>query len=170
MDVFIIPSLPRRVGRGPSPVGSLPSAGITRLHRYYGPIRHPLAFDPLPGVAGYRAYLLPSDLHSGPGGLLQLLSVSLPACCRYHSAGGACRANQMRPVLLPSPWGGRLGLRNFLFSEPLMRSSSLRPADSLTILSMALSMGFRSGRFQPPGQHAKRALGVEGPDMLVAPA
>ena len=31
-----------------------------------------------------------------------------------------------------------------------MRSLPLRPADSLTILSMAWSMGFRSSRFQLP--------------------
>ena len=63
-------------------IGPLPSAGITRLLRYYRPIRHPLAFDPFPGVAGYKVYLLPSDLHSGPGGLLQLLGASWSACRR----------------------------------------------------------------------------------------
>ena len=40
--------------------GPLRSTDITPLHRYYGPIRHPLAFGRLPGVAGYTAYLAPA--------------------------------------------------------------------------------------------------------------
>ena len=36
------------------------SADITPLHRYYGPSRHPLVFDRLPGFAGYTAYLAPT--------------------------------------------------------------------------------------------------------------
>ena len=41
-------------------VGCSPrSAGVTPLLRYYGPIRHPLAFERLPGWAGYTIYLAP---------------------------------------------------------------------------------------------------------------
>ena len=40
-------------------VGHLGSPGITPVHGYYVPIRHPLVFDPLPGRAGYRVYLAP---------------------------------------------------------------------------------------------------------------
>lgn len=40
-------------------VGCLCSTGVTPLHCYYAPIRHPLAFNPLPGVAGYKIYLAP---------------------------------------------------------------------------------------------------------------
>jgi len=40
--------------------GSLCSADITPLHRYYGPSRHPLVFGRLPGFAGYTAYLAPT--------------------------------------------------------------------------------------------------------------
>jgi hypothetical protein len=48
-----------------NPAGSLCSTGITRLHSYCGLIRHPLAFSPLPGFAGYRTYLPPAISH-GP--------------------------------------------------------------------------------------------------------
>jgi len=57
-------------------VGRLCSTGITPLHHYYTPIRHPLVFEPFPNIAGYRLYLPPMDFSSGPGGLLQLLSIS----------------------------------------------------------------------------------------------
>src|SRR5262249_4649705 len=57
-------------GKGLSPcqtlslVGCSPrSAGVTPLLRYYGPIRHPLAFDRLPGRAGYTIYLAPVISH-----------------------------------------------------------------------------------------------------------
>jgi len=39
--------------------------GVTRLHRYRGPVRHPLAFGPLPGFSGYRTYLASGDFSSG---------------------------------------------------------------------------------------------------------
>ena len=48
-----------RCGSGMPTVGHLGSPGITPVHSYYVPIRHPLVFDPLPGVTGYRIYLAP---------------------------------------------------------------------------------------------------------------
>src|SRR4029077_5271017 len=42
-----------------STVGSLCSAGVTRLPCSYGPLRHPLLFVRFPGIAGYTAYLAP---------------------------------------------------------------------------------------------------------------
>jgi hypothetical protein len=44
--------------------------------------------------------------------------------------------------MLPSPYGRGLGFWGFRFSRPYLRSLSLRPDDSLTILTMALSIGF----------------------------
>src|SRR5271169_6813017 len=41
---------------------------ITPLLRYYGPVRHPLAFDRLPGLAGYTTYLAPVISHPGRKG------------------------------------------------------------------------------------------------------
>ena len=34
--------------------------GITPLHSYYAPLRHPLTFRAFPGAAGYSAYLAPA--------------------------------------------------------------------------------------------------------------
>jgi len=42
--------------------------GVTPLPRYYGPVRHPLAFDRLPGLAGYTTYLAPVISHPGRKG------------------------------------------------------------------------------------------------------
>ena len=49
----------------------------------------------------------------------------------------------IRLPMLPSPYGCGLDLRGFSLSGPPGRSLSLRPGNSLTILKMALSMGFR---------------------------
>jgi len=42
--------------------------GVTPLLRSYGPVRHPLAFDRLPGLAGYTTYLAPVISHPGREG------------------------------------------------------------------------------------------------------
>ena len=95
LAVFIISSpLPFVDRKICSTVGSLRSTGITPLHRYCGPFRHPLVFDRLPGFTGYTAYLASVDFSTGRGGLLQLLSVSLSPCHRYHPAGVDHRLSQ----------------------------------------------------------------------------
>ena len=81
----------RVVGDSPT-AGRLRSAGITPPPRYYTPIRHPLAFDPLPGVAGYRAYLAPVISHRGEEGFS---SCSARPC---HRAA----------AITPPKWNGRL--------------------------------------------------------------
>src|SRR5262249_44346588 len=53
MDAFIISSLPSRLKETLQTAGSPRSMGVAPLLRYYGPVRHPLAFDRLPGLAGY---------------------------------------------------------------------------------------------------------------------
>ena len=78
--------------------GSLCSTGIAPLPRYYGPSRHPLVFDRFPGVAGYTAYLAPPISRSGLGGFLQLLSMSLSPCCRFHPAEVSSRVSQSSAV------------------------------------------------------------------------
>ncbi len=59
MDAFVISSLPLRVDEEIPSAGSLRSTSVTRLRSYYGPIRHPHASAPLPGVVGYRNGLPP---------------------------------------------------------------------------------------------------------------
>src|SRR5260370_29318593 len=86
----------------------LPSAGVTRLHRYYEPLRHPTA--PGPSLAGVRLIFLTT-----PWGL--------PCCVRFpcvHAVAttparrlGASSARFPSRVSLPrygSPVGPRIGL------------------------------------------------------------
>src|SRR5260221_12506465 len=53
MDAFVISSLPSPMSETLQMAGPLCSTDITPLHCWYGPIRCPLVFDRLPGVAGY---------------------------------------------------------------------------------------------------------------------
>ncbi len=55
----------------------LPSTGITRLHRYYEPLRHPNA----PGLSLTGVRLIIPDHASG---LPVLRALSLCTCCRYY--------------------------------------------------------------------------------------
>src|SRR5215469_8975716 len=59
MDAFVISSLPPRLKETLQTEGPLCSVGVTPLPRSYRPIRHPLAFDRLPRLAGYTIYLPP---------------------------------------------------------------------------------------------------------------
>ena len=60
--------------------GPLRSTGVIPLHRYYGPVRHPLAFDRFPGVAGYAIYLGPAISRRGEEGF------SSCSACPCHRA------------------------------------------------------------------------------------
>ena len=68
---------------------------VTPLPGYSGPHRHPLLFDPLPGVSGYTAYFATADFAAGREGLLQLCVTSLSPCCRFHPAGVTYRLSQI---------------------------------------------------------------------------
>src|SRR5499426_4918154 len=57
MDAFVISSLPSRLKETLQTAGPPRSTDVTPLPRYYGPDRHPLAFDRFPGLAGYTTYL-----------------------------------------------------------------------------------------------------------------
>ena len=80
------------VVRETSTAGRLRSAGVTPPQRYYTPIRHPLAFGPLPGVAGYRTYLAPAISRRGEEGF------SSCSVCPCHRAA----------AITPPKWTGRL--------------------------------------------------------------
>src|SRR6266480_614650 len=85
--------------------GSPLSTGITPLHRYYGPLQLPLVFHRFPGVSGYTIFCS-ADFSSGRGGSLQLLSVSLPSCCRFYPARVKTAASvSLRRSMLLSPSG-----------------------------------------------------------------
>src|SRR6202011_5704583 len=71
-----------------------------------------------------------ADFAAGRGGVLQLLSASLPSCCRFYPARVDRRLGQVRLSMLPSPYGCKLGLWGHSLSRPLPRSLSLRPNGS----------------------------------------
>ncbi len=121
--------------------GPLGSTDITLLLRYYGPLRHPLAGPRLPGVAGYTVPFS-ADFATGRGGLLQLLGASLPSCCRCNPA----RVSRPISQSANDPCCLRLMKKGSASGIPFrgyVCVHSLRPDDSLTILSMASSIGFQ---------------------------
>jgi hypothetical protein len=89
---------------------SLPSTGITRLQRYYEPLRHPKA----PGLSltGFRLVLADHTL-----GLPVLRALSLCTCCRhYPGAASGCTASLTSPSRISLPRKGRrVVLRIVLF-------------------------------------------------------
>ena len=85
---------------------SLPSTGITRLHRYYEPLRHPRA----PGLSltGFRLVIADHAL-----GLPVLRALSLCTCCRHYpgtATGRIASLTSPSRVSLPRK-GHRVGLR-----------------------------------------------------------
>src|ERR1017187_6385872 len=102
------------------------------LSAHYGPLRHPLASPRFPGFAGYTVPCS-ADFATGRGWLLQLLSASLPSCCRCNPAGVD---SPLQPVcddpcclrsMKKSSTSG-IPFRGYVYVD------SLRPDDSLTIL------------------------------------
>jgi len=88
---------------------SLPSTGVTRLQRYYEPLRHPRA--PGLSLAGVRLVISDHAL-----GLPVLRTLSLCTCCRHYpgAAPGRTRRSLTQPYQ-PSPKGlsGRPAHRPF---------------------------------------------------------
>src|SRR5262245_34824826 len=80
MDAFVISSLPSRLKETLQTEGPLCSADVTPLRRSYGPIRHPLAVDRFPGLAGYTIYPAPVISHRDEEGF------SSCSACPCHRA------------------------------------------------------------------------------------
>src|ERR1700751_3448095 len=115
MDAFVISSLPSPWLEVLQMAGPLRSADITPPPRYYGPGRHPLVVGRLPGVAGYTAYLAPAISRRDEEGFF---SCSACPCHRaVASTPPRCTAVSVsvRLLMLPSPFGGRLGPRGHFF-------------------------------------------------------
>src|SRR6266705_3165432 len=89
---------------------SLPSTGVTRLQRYYEPLRHPRA--PSLSLTGFRLVIADHAL-----GLTVFRALSLCTCCRHYpgaATGGTASLILPRRVSLPRS-GCRVGLRIVLF-------------------------------------------------------
>src|SRR5215510_12561493 len=103
--------------------------GVTPLPSYYGPIRHPLVFDRLPGFAGYTIYLAPVISHPGREGFTFYSVCPCHRAVAFTPPRWKCRIGQIWPPILPFPYGSGLGPRISPF-EATLRSLLLRPGDS----------------------------------------
>jgi len=134
--------------------GSLRSTGITPLLRYYEPLRHPLAGPPI-SLLGYTVYLAPlisprdeTGFSSGPLCLYRHVVAATPPVCGFRSV-------RVRIPIRSSPPGQRLDDRISWFSRLPLRSLTLRPDDSLTLLYRAWLVGFTSALSIPRATQAR---------------
>ncbi len=115
----------------------LPSTGITRLRRYYEPLRHPKS----PGLSVTGVQLVVPDHAKG---LPVLRALSLCTCCRHYpgtATGGT--ASLIRPVMSAFPERVVGSACASSFSRLAQRSLALRPAHSRCHLFVArLPEGF----------------------------
>jgi hypothetical protein len=111
LGAFIISPLPSMLKEELPSAGPLRSMGITPLHHYYQPLRHPLAFDRFPRFAGSTVYLAPPISRRDEEGFssFQRVLVTVPSL-RTPPEQAASSSSLRRPVL-PSPFNGRLGFR-----------------------------------------------------------
>jgi hypothetical protein len=143
MDAFVISSLPSRLKETLQTEGPLCSTGITPFLRSYGPIRHPLAVDRLPGRAGYTIYLAPVISHWDEEGF------SSCSACPCHRAVAStpprsrCRIGQISAPdaafalrLRARPSGSLIFEATYAFTFVTARPLAISPRETL-------SMGFR---------------------------
>ena len=102
----------------------LPSTGITRFPRYYGPLRHPRT--PEPSLTGVRL-VIPDHAK----GLPVLRALSLCTCCRhYPGTATEIPALLFLPVVSAFPGMAARSACTSSFSRFARRSLTLRPAHS----------------------------------------
>src|SRR5271157_4197982 len=103
---------------------SLPSAGVTRLQRYYEPLRHPRASGL--SLAGVRLVIPDHAL-----GLPVLRTLSLCTCCRHYPGAAPGRTlRSSRPAISAFPERVVGSACTSSFSRLARRSLALRPAHS----------------------------------------
>jgi len=103
---------------------SLPSTGITRLQRYYEPLRHPKA--PGLSLAGFRLVIADHAM-----GLPVLRTLSLCTCCRHYPGAAAGRIlRSFTPAVSAFPERVIGSACASSFSRLARRSLALRPAHS----------------------------------------
>ena len=104
----------------------LPSAGITRLQRYYGPLRHPVGPTSPSRAVGWRV-----PRHQTGLPVLRSFSCSMRAAANTPAEPvGACVARFPTGGSLPRFRGGSASALSV--SGPARRSLTLRPAWSLS--------------------------------------
>ena len=143
--------------------GPLPSTGVTRLPRYYQPLRHPLAYQPTSRSPVIRPTLLRRFSRRGEEGFSSCFRASSSPCRRYHHAGVPQRLSasaSLRCVMLPSSALRRFGLRGMNVSWPPVRSLSLRPGDSPATLSDDRVSELQFIGFPPPCHSSYGALAL----------
>src|SRR6201997_2501551 len=102
----------------------LPSPGITRLQRYYEPLRHPSA--PSLSLTGVRLIIPDHAL-----GFPVLRALSLCTCCRhYPGAAAGCLPRSSHPAVSAFPDSTVGSACTSSFSRFARRSLTLRPAHS----------------------------------------
>src|SRR5215813_1454019 len=94
MDAFIISSLPSLRWRHCKWQGPFAPRTLLRFIASTDPSATLSSSADFPGVAGYTAYLAPAISRRDEEGLLQLLSMSLSPCCRFHPAEVNSRIGQ----------------------------------------------------------------------------
>ena len=87
-----------------------------------------------------------------------MLGASLSSCCRYRPARVSRRIGQLAAFHAAFAQSLRARPLRLNVSRSPMRSLSLRPNDSLTILRMALSIDSRGSVSFPPGYPSYRTL------------
>ena len=103
---------------------SLPSTGVTRLPRYYEPLRHPRA--PSLSLTGFRLVIADHAL-----GLPVLRTLSLCTCCRqYPGVADGRNLRSTRPAISTFPDMAVGSAYTSSFSRLAQRSLALRPAHS----------------------------------------
>ena len=103
---------------------SLPSTGVTRLPRYYEPLRHPRA--PSLSLTGFRLVIADHAL-----GLPVLRALSLCTCCRqYPGAAAGPSRRSFNPAVSAFPDMAVGSAYTSSFSRLARRSLALRPAHS----------------------------------------
>jgi hypothetical protein len=116
----------------------LPSTGVTRLRRYYGPLRHPAA--PGHAVTGLRL-VVPDHATGLP--VLRALSLCT-CCCHYPGVATGGTTLLIQPAVSAFPGSGSRSAHASSFSRIAQHSLALRPAHSRCHrISWQLSEGFR---------------------------
>jgi len=142
MGVFVIPPLPPVLSEDHPQQGSFAPPAFAGFFATASPSATLSPFSPLPGVAGYRAYLAPG-ISPGTRRASPVAVAPLPPCRRCHPAGvDVSLQSECDAPMLPSRTGQALGLRGLTISGLLRVHFRCGLATHSPSFPMALSAGF----------------------------